>query len=384
MTVTAPSPSSSSTELRFGMIGCGQISKRFFDQAEKLNERGWGVRFVATCARREESARAKAHERGCARWYTDYRRLLDDPEVDAVVITTPHALHAEMTTAAVNTGKHALVEKPMVTRWEHALALAEAARAHPSVTLMALPYVDTPAFMTALEYARERYVGKITGIEAELSFPGPPRSNWYYAAEAEGGAMLDTMVYPLARVAALMGPAKRITALVGTLIPHRITGDGGQVESAVDDSVSILLEYETGQHAQVHSIWARSYMTNGTVLHGRKGAIFLGRYGQPLVIKSDLEAPPDGSPIEYLGIPNCYTVPIPASDVEGEIVAHFVKAIRGQAPLHCGLEVGMHIAEQQMMAYRSAKEGRTIDLTTTFEVWWPREAAIMDLSADWL
>ena len=379
MTSTTPA-----NELRLGMIGCGQISKRFFDQAEKLNERGWAVRFVATCARSEESARGKAAERGCDRWYIDYRRLLDDPSVDAVVITTPHALHGEMATAAIKAGKHALVEKPMVTRWEHALALAEGVRAHPHVTLMALPYVDTPAFLTALQFARERYIGKITGIEAELSFPGPPRSNWYYAAEAEGGAMLDTMVYPLARVAALMGPAKRVTALVGTLIPHRLTGDGGRVESAVDDSVSILLEYETGQQAQVHSIWARSYMTNGTVLHGRKGAIFLGRYGQPLVVKSDLEAPAGGTPIEYLGIPSCYSVPIPASDVEGEIVAHFVKALRGEAPLHCGIDVGLHIAEQQMMAYRSAKERRTIDLDTTFDVWWDREPAIMDLSSAWL
>ncbi|MGI8423485.1 MAG: Gfo/Idh/MocA family protein [Chloroflexota bacterium] len=372
------------TELRLGMIGCGQISKRFFDQAEKLNERGWNVRFVATCAAHEASARAKAAERRCPRWYTDYRRLLDDPEVDAVVITTPHALHATMATDAVCAGKHALVEKPMATRWSHARDLEAAARARPGVTLMVLPYVDTPAFLTALEFAREKYIGKITGIEAELSFSGPPRSNWYYAAEAEGGAMLDTVVYPLARVAALMGPAKRITAFVGTLIPRRITGDGGRVESAVDDSVSILLEYETGQHAQVHSIWARSYMTNGTVLHGRKGAIFLGRYGQSLVVKSDLEPPPGGEPVEYLGISNCYTVPIPSSDLEGELVAHFVKAIRGEAPLHCTPDAGLHIAEQQMMAYRSAKDGRAIELTTTFDVWWPREPAIMELSQDWL
>jgi predicted dehydrogenase len=272
----------------------------------------------------------------------------------------------------------------MATRWDEALELEAVTREHPEVTLMALPYVDNPAFLTALEYAREEYLGKITGIEAELSFPGPPRSNWYYSAAAEGGAMLDTMVYPLARVAALMGPARRISALVNRLIPHRLTGDGGRVESAVDDSVSILLEYATGQQAQIHSIWARSYMTNGTVLHGRHGAIFLNRYGGPLVVKSDLRAPPSGEPIEYLGISNCYAVPLPPSDVEGEILAHFVRAIRRRAPLHCGIEIGLHIAEQQMMAYRSAKEGRTIDLTTGFDVWWPREPGIMDLSQGWL
>jgi predicted dehydrogenase len=365
------------------MIGCGQISTRFFEQAAKLDQAGRNVRFVATCAAHEASARAKAEERGCPRWYDDHRRLLDDPEVDAVVITTPHALHASMATDAVQAGKHVLVEKPLTTRWEQALALAEAAR-RSSVTLMALPYVDTPAFLRALEFACEEYLGKITGIEAELSFPGPPRSNWYYSAAAEGGAMLDTMVYPLARVAALMGPAKRITAFVNRLIPHRLTGDGGKVDSQVDDNVSILLEYATGQQAQVHSIWARSYMTNGTVLHGRHGALFLGRYGQPLVIKSDLRAPPDGQPVEFLGIPNCYTVPIPASSVEGEIVAHFLRAIRGEAPLHCGIEVGLHIAEQQMMAYESARSGRTIDLTTSFDLWWPREATITDLSQGWL
>jgi predicted dehydrogenase len=370
--------------IRLGMIGCGQISTRFFNQAAQLAERGWGVSFVATCAAHEESARAKAEERGCPRWYTDHRRLLEDPEVDGVVIATPHALHAPMATDAVRAGKHVLVEKPLTTRREHALALAEAARAAPGVTLMALPYVDAPPFLRALDFATEAYLGKITGAEAELSFPGPPRSNWYYSASAEGGAMLDTMVYPLARVAALMGPAGRLTAFVNRLIPHRLTGDGGRVESAVDDAVSILLEYPTGQQAQIHSIWARSYMTNGTVLHGRHGALFLNRYGHPLVVKSDLQAPPDGTPVEYLGIPNCYTVPVPPAEVEGEILAHFLRAIRKEAPLHCGIEIGLHVAEQQMGAYESARSGRAIDLTTTFDPWWPREPGLMDLSRDWL
>src|SRR5712692_5366623 len=215
-------------DLRLGMIGCGQISTRFFNWAEQLP----GVRFVATCAAHEESARAKAAERGCARWYTDHRRLLDDSDVDAVVITTPHALHGPMALDAVRAGKHTLVEKPLTSRWEHAVALREEL-ARSKVTFMPLPFVHFPAFLTGLRYAREEYIGKITGVEADLSFPGPPRSNWYYSAEAEGGAMLDTMVYPLARVAALMGPATRVSAFVSRLIPHRITGDGGRIESQV-------------------------------------------------------------------------------------------------------------------------------------------------------
>ena len=368
--------------LRLGMIGCGQISTRFFNQAEALNALGWDVRFVATCARTEASARSKAEERHCARWYTDHRHLLEDPEVDAVVIATPHALHASQAVDAARAGKHILVEKPMTTRWEDALALQAAVEAS-GVTCMALPYVDTPAFLKGLEYANEAYIGKVTGVEAELSFGGPPRSNWYYDASAEGGAMMDTMVYPLARVAALMGPATHIVARVNRLIPHRLTGDGGRVESQVDDQVSVILEYGTGQHGIVHSIWTRSYMTNGTVLHGRHGAIFLGRYGHPLVVKSDLQAPPDGTAVEYLGIPNCYAIPVPAAEVTGEIVAHFARAIRGEAPLHCGLDVGMHLAEQAMGAYESARTGSAVELHTTFTPWRVREAGAMALADGW-
>lgn len=372
--------SSNQRELRLGMIGCGQISDRFFNQAARLE----GVRFVATCAAHEESARAKAAEHNCDRWYTDYRRLVDQPDLDGVVITTPHSLHARMAAEAARAGKHVLVEKPMATRWDDAVELIEAARAS-KIILMALPFVHYPVFLTALRYVRPEYLGKITGVEAELSFPGPPRSNWYYDRSiSEGGAMLDTMVYPLARIAALLGPAKRIAAFVNTLIPRRICGDGGRVHSTVDDNVTIILEYATGQQAVIRSWWAQSYMQNGTVLHGRKGAIFLNRYGRPLVVKSDLTPIPDGTKIDYLGIENCYAPSVPETRVEDDIVAHLVDCIRSGTQPRCNGDIGLHIAEQMMMAYVSAREGRTIELQTTFDLWWDRDPSLMNLSDEWL
>ncbi|HLZ07655.1 MAG TPA: Gfo/Idh/MocA family oxidoreductase [Chloroflexota bacterium] len=366
-------------EIRLGMIGCGQISTRFFNQAEQLP----GVRFVATCAAHEESARAKALEKGCPRWYTDYRKLLEDPDVDGVVITTPHQFHTRQATDSLRAGKHTLVEKPLTTRWDEALVLAEVAK-QAKATFMPLPFAHTPALLVALQFAREEYLGKITGIEAELSFPGPPRSNWYYSAEAGGGAMLDTMVYPLGRIAHLMGPATRLTAFANRLIPHRLTGDGGRVESQVDDNVTILLEYATGQQAVVRSLWAQSFMQNGTVLHGRHGAIFFSRWGRPLIVKSDLKPIPGAEKVEFLGLENCYAPAIPEQKVEDDIVGHFINSIRTGKRPNCDGPTGLHIAEQEMMAYVSAKESRTIDLTTTFDLWWHREPGIMDLSSGWL
>jgi predicted dehydrogenase len=374
-------------ELRLGMIGCGQISNRFFNWAEKAP----GVRFVATCAAHEESARAKAEERGCERWFTDYHKLLASPDLDAVVITTPHQMHAPMATDAVRAGKHVLVEKPMTSRWTHAQELAAAVK-QSGVTFMALPYVHYPVFNAALRYVREEYIGKITAVEADFNLPGPPRSNWYYSKEAEGGAMLDTMPYALARVAALMGPAVKVTAQIGQLLPLRLTGDGGRVKSEVDDDATIVLQYGTGQQGVVRSSWAQSYMRNSTVVHGRHGDVFLGWWpsvrgytgSHPLVVKSDRAPVPDAQPIEFMGLPNCYAPGVPDLAVEPNMISDFAECIRTGATPKCGIDIGLHIAEQGMMAFESSRTGRAIDLTTTFDLWWDREPDIMRLDQDYL
>src|SRR5690349_1447185 len=126
-------------EIRLGMIGCGQISERFLEWGRVLA----GVRFVATCAAHMASAEYTARRYGCQNWYDDHRDLLADPAVDAVVIATPHALHARQALDAVRAGKHVLVEKPMATRWEEAVALVDAAE-QAGVTLFPLPFLAYP------------------------------------------------------------------------------------------------------------------------------------------------------------------------------------------------------------------------------------------------
>jgi predicted dehydrogenase len=200
------------------------------------------------------------------------------------------------------------------------------------------------------------------------------------------------MVYPLARIAALMGPATRIAAFTNRLIPLRLTGDGGRVQSEVDDDVTIILQYATGQQATVRSSWAQSYMRNSTTVHGRHGDIFLNWWPQvrgytgsyPIVVKSDLRPVPDARPIEFLGLPNCYAPESPGLLAEPSIVEHFVECIRTGAKPRPSIEIGLHVAEQQQMAYESSRSGRIVDLTTSFDLWWDREPGIMELGGQYL
>lgn len=363
--------------LRLGMIGCGQISDRFFNQATELE----GVSFVATCAAHAERAQAKAQERGCARWTADYRELLTWPEIDGVVITTPHQLHASMATDTARAGKHVLIEKPMATRWDQAQALVAAVEAS-GVTAVALPYDHSPVLLAGLSYLREEIVGKITAIEAELNIPGPPRSNWYYSKEAEGGAMLDTAPYALSRIASVMGPARRVTAFTGTLIPRRITGDGGRVHSEVDDNVTILLEYAGGQQAVMRTCWAYSYSQNGTVVHGRHGDVFMNEFGRPLVVHTTREPLAGAEPVEYLAIKGCYAPVVPKSSET--ILGHFVHCVRSGERPRCNVWQARHVVEQMMKAYESSRTGRVLDLETTFTPWWTAPEGIFDLQSEWL
>src|SRR5690606_1278750 len=86
------------------------------------------VELYAICDLNEQRAKDKAEKYGAKKVYVDYNDLMNDPEVDAVSICTWNNTHAEIATAAVNSGKHVLVEKPMTTSVEKALKLEEAVK----------------------------------------------------------------------------------------------------------------------------------------------------------------------------------------------------------------------------------------------------------------
>jgi hypothetical protein len=70
--------------------------------------------------------------------------------------------------------------------------------------------------------------------------------------------------------------------------------------------------------------------------------------------------------------------------VEDDIVGHFVHCIRtGERP-HCDSTIGIHIAEQQMLAYQASVTNRIMLLESTFDLWWERPAGIMDLGQGYL
>lgn len=113
--------------IKIGVIGCGGIANGKHMPAEKKNPRAEMVAFCDIIVERAEKAK-KEYGTEDSKVYEDYRELLKDESIDAVLVLTHNKAHCEITVAALNAGKHVLCEKPMATTYEEALQMLEAAK----------------------------------------------------------------------------------------------------------------------------------------------------------------------------------------------------------------------------------------------------------------
>lgn len=106
-------------KVRIGVIGCGGIANGKHMPAEKRNPAAEMVAFCDLIEERAVKARAD-YGKPEDKVYTDYRELLKDKSIDAVLVLTPNCSHCEITVAALEAGKHVMCEKPMAMNYEEA------------------------------------------------------------------------------------------------------------------------------------------------------------------------------------------------------------------------------------------------------------------------
>lgn len=153
------------TKTGFALIGSGLFGERH----AQAYSRHHAVDFVAVCDLNGERAKAISEKYGAQRWTSDYREVLADPSVRAVSIATPDHLHREVAIACAEAGKHILVEKPLATTVEDAIAIDKAAR-DAGVTLM----VDfhnrvNPPMVSACDAIRRGDIGTPVYVYSRLS-----------------------------------------------------------------------------------------------------------------------------------------------------------------------------------------------------------------------
>jgi predicted dehydrogenase len=228
-----------------GIIGAGHFGAVHARAMAKVKE----VRLVASCQGDRTAAAAFAADHGGGS-YGDWRALLDDPEINAVLIATPHHLHEEIAVAAAQAGKHILLEKPMAPSVAACDRIQAAADAN-DIKLMighimhfALPCLKAKEIVEAGTLGAP-ILGSSWLIKLWMESNRRP---WHLNRASGGGMLLTAGIHALDRLIWLMGqPVIGVTAMTGTYF-H---------DQEADDSALIGLRFANDRIGQVASIGYR-------------------------------------------------------------------------------------------------------------------------------
>lgn len=231
---------------------------------------------------------AAAAKYGWAESATDWRSVIARDDIDIVDICAPGWMHAEIAIAALEAGKHVLVEKPLANTLAEAEAMtsaAQAARTRGVQSMVGFNYRRVPALALARDLIAEGRLGTVRHVRAAylqdwLSDPESPMT-WRLRKETAGsGALGDIASHAIDQVLSLLGDA--VTEVSGRL--HTFTtqrpGNHGPEEVTVDDAVWATLTLTSGAIASVEV---------SRVATGQKNSLRLEIYGDKGSLLFDLE-----------------------------------------------------------------------------------------------
>jgi UDP-N-acetylglucosamine 3-dehydrogenase len=199
---------SDSNELRVGIIGVGTMGGFHLDVWEKIPS----ATVVAVADPDETGTRVRIARRPID-WYADWRDLLDRDDIDAVSICSPSELHATIGLAALDAGKHVLVEKPIATRLEDALRLVGAASTAERKLMVGHIERFNPAVSKLAELIADGRVGKVFRAHATRVGPMPLRIR-------DAGVAIDLATHDLDIMQYVLGQDISSVYAEGTRFSH--------------------------------------------------------------------------------------------------------------------------------------------------------------------
>lgn len=194
---------------------------------EKYPEIEAEIELVSCCDPLEENQRQATEVLGFRRAVSDYRELINDPQVDVVDICSPNFLHHEIAMAAIEAGKPFWIEKPMGISAEQSADIARGAEAGGLITSVGFNYWHVPAVQYARQLIADGRLGRITNARVWLiadyaSDPNGPLTWRYEKGRAGAGVVLDLMGHGEDLIQYLLKDRiTEVTALTDTFIDQR-------------------------------------------------------------------------------------------------------------------------------------------------------------------
>jgi predicted dehydrogenase len=222
----------------WGIIGAGFIAGKFINAANKYTK----STVVAVASRDRKKAEEFAARNGVPQIRVGYEALVEDPEIDAIYVATPHSFHKEHALLAISAGKPVLVEKPFTRNEQEGQEVVNRAKNSGVFAMEAMWSLFLPHMVAIRSVLARGELGEIVHVHADHGqfVPFDPEHR-IYNRDLAGGALLDLGVYPISFVHNILG------------VPETITSVGVMTETNVDGQVSIIFQYPGRTQATVYS-----------------------------------------------------------------------------------------------------------------------------------
>ncbi|GHS85513.1 Gfo/Idh/MocA family protein [Cellulomonas hominis] len=233
--------------IRWGILGAGNIAGSFAEAVSAHTR----AQLVAVGSRRHDRAERFATAHGIPTTHLGYRDLVEDPQVDAVYVATPHSEHREHALLAIAAGKHVLVEKAFTRNVGEAEEVFAAAAAAGVFVMEAMWTRFLPHVAALHQVIDAGEIGDIVNLSADHGqyFPFSPTSRMFDPALA-GGALLDLGIYPVSFAHDFLG------------VPDSVQATGSLTQTGVDGQASIVLTYgERAQATLSTTLWSQTPTT---------------------------------------------------------------------------------------------------------------------------
>jgi predicted dehydrogenase len=256
--------------LAWGVVGTG-IADAFVSAIHAHTTQ----RAVAVTARDPAKTAAFASRHGIPTVHADLDALLADPRIDVVYIATPHTLHREQALAAIEAGKHVLVEKPIGMTADDARAVRDAAATRGVLAMEAMWTHYLPQLDIVRRLMADGALGDIHLVTADFGFVAPlDRAHRLWNPQLGGGALLDAGVYPISFARSVLGPVASVSStgtVAATGVDERaaltLVGAGGRI-AQLATSLSTVLPMRAaiqGSRARVE-VMSPFFRTSGIAL----------------------------------------------------------------------------------------------------------------------
>jgi predicted dehydrogenase len=373
--------------VRLGLIGAGSRGSEILKAALQCPNTEAGAAADVYTHRLDTIKQVAPH----LTTYTDFRRLLDDPRIDAVLIATPQHQHALNFVPAIQAGKDVYQEKTMAFTPDHAKRMRQAYEGSRRVVQVGIQSTSGPGFAQAKRLATPERMGVITlvhthhyrnapyggwkrripadcdpqhvdwsGFQGEAT-PRPFQSdrviNWRFYWDYSGGNVFENMVHPVGfwyKVLDLPIPEQVTMTGANFLSPHMEPPDTMDVSMRLGN---LLFTWNS-------AFGNRHYGETDDVVGGTKGTLVRHQDGAVRYVPEPRTAVPADERARS-GPSRADT----ASDAE-ETQAHlenFLSCVRSREKPHCPFEIGFRSAIACQMAIASYRQGRTVRWDTRRE-----------------